>query len=204
MKFPRKLLVDTNVPIVSNMIKYPGANSDIDDKSILNCIEAIEYVRENNALVLDSDDVIFNQYSERFSKDIQNRYGNLGAGDYFFLWVRDSRFSFPKEDRVAVSKIGDSYAEFPQNEELKNFDLSDRIFVAVANKHKDKPPILQGTDSKWWGYKEIFETIGIKIIGMIEVKSSTGLAAKVSQNGAYVPPVNIIERFPFVVVKFKR
>jgi len=164
MKFPKKCVVDTNIPIVANMARHPDPNSEVDDNSILKCLDAIEHVRTNNTLVLDNDDVIFSQYHKNFSEQIQGRYGNLGAGDYFYLWVRDNRYNFPEEDRVAVLKIGDSYAEFPQNEELKGFDPSDKIFIAVANKHKDKPPILQGTDSKWWGYKEIFESIGMQII----------------------------------------
>ena len=143
MKFPRKCIVDTNVPVVSNLIRHPDPDFDIDDESILKCIEAIEYVKENNALVLDCDDEIFNQYRENLSK---NQYGNLGAGDLFFMWVRDNRYTFSEDDRVSVSKEGDTYVEFPKDEELERFDPSDRIFIAVANKHKDKPPILQGTE----------------------------------------------------------
>lgn len=164
MRFSKKCIVDTNVPIVANQVKHPVPDSDIDYHSILKCIEAIQYVKENSALVLDSNNEIFIQYNSNFSKNIQNRYGNLGAGDYFYLWVRDNRYSFPEENLVPVSKIGDSYVEFPHNDELKKFDVSDKVFIAVANKHEDKPPVLQGTDCKWWGYKEILERIGIKII----------------------------------------
>ena len=131
MKPPEKYVVDTNIPIVANLIRHPDPNSDIDDNSILNCIDAIEYVRKNNALVLDDNDEIFNQYHDNFSKHIQNRYGNLGSGDHFYLWVRDYRFSFPREDRVTVTKKGDSYIEFPSNKELENFDLSDRVFIGT-------------------------------------------------------------------------
>ena len=158
MKFPKKCVVDTNVPVVSNLAKHPDPKSDINEDSILKCIEAIESVKNNNALVLDSDDIIFNQYRKNFDN---NRYGNFGVGDYFYLWVRDNLYSFPAEDRVIVTKNGDTFNEFPKNEELKNFDPSDKIFIAVANKHKNKPPVLQGVDSKWWGYKDILESIGI-------------------------------------------
>ena len=164
MKFPQKCVVDTNIPIVANLIRHPDPDSDVDDDLILNCIDAIEHIRKNKALVLDDNDVIFNQYSENISRHIQNRFGNLGSGDHFYIWVRDNRFSFPREDRVTVTKKDDSYVEFPSSEEFKNFDPSDKIFIAVANKHKDKPTVLQGTDSKWWGYKEIFEAIGINIL----------------------------------------
>ena len=40
---------------------------------------------------------------------------------------------------------------------------SDRKFVAVANAHPAKPPILQSTDSKWWGWKEALQEVGITV-----------------------------------------
>jgi len=165
MKFPNKCIVDTNIPIIANQIEHPDfdLDSDINDEIILECINAIEFVRSNNALVLDNDDEIFNQYRSYFSKHLQSRYGNYGAGDYFYLWVRDNRFNFSEEDRVSVTKINDTYVEYPSNEELNNFDISDKVFIAVANKHKDKPSVLQGTDSKWWGFKEILKAIDINI-----------------------------------------
>ena len=51
---------------------------------------------------------------------------------------------------------------------MKNFDLSDRKFVAVANAHQEKPPILEGTDSKWWGWKDALAEVGIKVVFLDE------------------------------------
>ncbi|MCP4749267.1 MAG: hypothetical protein GY866_00095, partial [Proteobacteria bacterium] len=55
------------------------------------------------------------------------------------------------------------YDEFPEHDGLKNFDISDRKFVAVANAHPDKPPILEATDSNWWGWKDSLAEIGITV-----------------------------------------
>ncbi len=40
---------------------------------------------------------------------------------------------------------------------------SDRKFVAVANAHPDKPPIMHATDSKWWAWKDALKDVGITV-----------------------------------------
>jgi hypothetical protein len=35
--------------------------------------------------------------------------------------------------------------------------------LAVANAHVEKPPILQGLDSKWWGWKDALASAGITV-----------------------------------------
>jgi AAA ATPase domain len=53
------------------------------------------------------------------------------------------------------------FEQFPEHDALQTFDPSDQKFVAVANAHPDKPPILQATDSKWWGWKDALRECGI-------------------------------------------
>ena len=80
-------------------------------------------------------------------------------------WVHDHRWG-PKCDRIEITKNNSSYNEFPDTTKhpgLAHFDRSDRKFVAVANAHPDKPPILQATDSKWWGWKDALAEAGIKV-----------------------------------------
>ena len=64
---------------------------------------------------------------------------------------------------VTITKNGESYDEFPNHQGLINFDLSDRKYIAVANAHHEKPPILQATDSKWWGWKDALAEAGITV-----------------------------------------
>jgi hypothetical protein len=68
------------------------------------------------------------------------------------------------EDIVAITKKGTSYDEFPSHDDLANFDNSDRMFIAVANAHSAKPPILEATDSKWWGWNDALNAVGITVI----------------------------------------
>ncbi|MGA6926761.1 MAG: hypothetical protein WBY88_13820 [Desulfosarcina sp.] len=90
------------------------------------------------------------------------RKGNR-VGDRFMKWVHDNRWKFPETDRVPITKNGKSYDQFPDHDGLSDFDNSDRKFVAVANAHHAKPPILQATDSKWWGWKDALDEVGVSV-----------------------------------------
>jgi hypothetical protein len=158
MNVPDKCVVDTNVPIIANHIIGAVRSDDIPDQCILACIEAIESVIQKKALVIDIENEIFDEYKSNLSMS-----GQPGYGDAFMKWVHYTGPSLPASQRVAITKIGDSYKEFPDHPELTNFDLSDRKFVAVANAHPKKPPILEAADSKWWGWKQPLEEVGITV-----------------------------------------
>lgn len=158
MNLPEKCLVDTNVPKRANLALAPD---DIPQElvgCVLACIEAVEHVIKKRGLVIDAGGEIFDEYRQQLSMK-----GQPGVGDRFMKWVHDNRWSLPDSDRVAISKKDDSYAEFPVHDGLVNFDRSDRKFVAAANAHPAKPPILQATDSKWWGWKDALNDVGITV-----------------------------------------
>lgn len=157
-RLPKKCLVDTNVPITANKVINPSAIPDELVGCVQACLHAIEHVVTKGGLVLDSGDEIYDEYRRHLKMQ-----GQPGVGDRFFRWVHDNRWKFPKEDRVNITKKADSFEEFPKNPELSTFDPSDRKFIAVANAHPKRPSILQATDSKWWGCKDVLEKIGIHV-----------------------------------------
>ena len=53
---------------------------------------------------------------------------------------------------------------------LDDFDPSDRKFVAVANAHPEKPPILEALDSKWWGWRDALSAAGITVLFLCETE----------------------------------
>lgn len=158
MSLPKKCLVDTNVPKVANLATQPDPDSDIPEACVLACINAVEHVIKKRGLIVDAGDEIFNEYRQQLSMK-----GQPGVGDAFMKWVNDHRYNPEYCDRVTITKTGDSYDEFPDHDELGNFDKSDRKFVAAANAHKDKPPILQATDNKWWAWKGSLAEVGITV-----------------------------------------
>lgn len=158
MTLPEKIIVDTNVPINANLANTPKEIPADMLNCVLSCIIAIECVIKQGGLVIDSGDEIYNEYLQNLCLS-----GQKGIGNAFMKWVHDNRWRLPDSDRVTISKNGDSYKEFPDHEGLVNFDISDRKFVAVANAHPKKPPILQSTDCKWWGWKNALEDVGITV-----------------------------------------
>ncbi|MEJ7594367.1 MAG: hypothetical protein WKF77_22760 [Planctomycetaceae bacterium] len=158
----QKRIIDTNVPITANRALDPTATHE-ELPCILACVNAVEFVVENGGMVIDAGDELFHEYRTNLKLK-----GQPGVGDKFVKWVHDHRWGFPPEDRVPITRTGDTYAEFPDHEGLKDFDRSDQKFVAVANAHPDKPPILEATDSKWWGWKDSLAEVGITVIFLCE------------------------------------
>ena len=162
--FPLKCVVDTNVPKISNLVIDPDAIPD----DLLNVVEeaarAIKWFTEQTGiLVLDEQEEIFYEYLNQLSAS-----GQPGLGDAFMKWVCAHRFTNSKCERVSINKNGNSYVDFPTRDDLKNFDPDDRKFVAVAKAHPEKPPILEATDSKWWGVKNALAAEGVAVVFLDE------------------------------------
>ncbi len=152
-------IVDTNVPINANLATQPDSESAVPDECIMACISEIEKITSGKRkLVLDEADEIFTEYRRHLSLS-----GQPGQGDLFVKWVHDHRYQSKYITLVPVTQTPDSYEEFPEHEGLTDFDPSDRKFIAVANAHSDKPPILQSTDSKWLGWNKALKEVGITV-----------------------------------------
>lgn len=153
------IVMDTNVPIIANLATQPDLDSDVPDCCIRECRLHIKKITEKGCrLVIDDAGEIFREYIHNLSSTGQPRIGYA-----FVKWVNDHQWNPSKVDRVQITQNGSSYEEFPAHHELNNFDPSDRKFVAVANAHSEKPPILQATDSKWWGWNDALAEVGITV-----------------------------------------
>lgn len=157
---PKKCVVDTNVPMTANYSRDPEGTPRELVRCVLACVEAIEQVIKIGGLVIDAGGEIFDEY--RRQQLLMK--GQQGVGDRFMKWVHDHQWNDQKIDRIPITKSGESYDEFPEHAGLVQFDKDDRKFVAVANAHPEKPPILQATDSKWWGWKDALAEVGIEVV----------------------------------------
>jgi len=155
---PKKCIVDTNVPMTANLVTKPDPNSDAPDSCINKCIIAINSITQKGGLVLDDNGEIFAEYIANLPLR-----GQPGVGYAFARWVHDNQWNAQKVDRVKITKNCASYDEFPGHDGLARFDNSDRKFIAVAYAHPEKPPVLQATDSKWWGWKDALNEVGITV-----------------------------------------
>lgn len=153
-----KAIVDTNVPLVANCSLDPDGISEDMIGCVGACIEAIDNLTKKGTLVLDFGGEILKEYFNKLS-----RKGQPGIGDRFAKWAYDNQGNHKLVETVVITIDGDSYREFPKSEGLSRFDRSDRKFVAVANAHPGKPPVIQAADSKWWGWKDDLKQAGVKV-----------------------------------------
>lgn len=158
----KEYVIDTNVPIVANLATKADANTDIPPKCIAACVEHIKRITQDGGLVLDEDGEMLEEYRRYLSGR-----GQPGQGDAFIKWVFNHQWNTNKVTRVKIHKQGDNYQEFPKHSQLKDFDRSDRKFVAAANARSnepsDKPAIWQAIDSKWLKWKDALQEMGITV-----------------------------------------
>lgn len=151
-------LVDTNVPVTANCAVSPEEIPTELFDCVYACVETIESIINKGGLVMDEGNEIFDEYRKNLSSGEQP-----GPGDKFMKWVHVHQWSADKVTQVRITRNGNSYNEFPNHVGLRDFDPSDRKFVAVANAHPEKPPIVQATDSKWLGWKKTLAKVGITV-----------------------------------------
>ena len=173
MTYPKKCVVDTNVPITANLSIAPATIPDEQVDCVIHCVDILHRIISNGGLVLDAGGEIFDEYKKHLSIA-----GSPGIGNSFMKWVHDHQWNFPIEDRVSITKENETYAEFPQDQQLKTCDKSDMKFVAVANAHKDNPSIIQATDAKWWKWSRILKKNNIHVLFMDDALAQKGCRKK--------------------------
>jgi hypothetical protein len=148
------VVIDTNVLLVANE-QHPDVSPDC----VIACIEALDRVRAHGLAVIDDGYEILREYERRTAPNTGNQ-----VGDAFLKWLYQNAGNRQRVIRVHIEKhAGRGYVEFPDDGNLMGFDHADRKFVAVAAAHPNRPPILQGTDSKWTEWTDRLLVHGIEI-----------------------------------------
>jgi hypothetical protein len=149
----QKAVVDTNVLIVANCRSNNQASLSCEEA----CIDTLVQVHNSRRLALDAAGDILSEYSRGC-----NFKGQPGAGDEFFRWAFDSRYSScflveltPHGDRV--------YEEFPDLPELSTFDRDDRMFVATALGCDPTAVIFNAVDSDYTHSAAGLTAIGVAV-----------------------------------------
>ncbi|MBM7112851.1 hypothetical protein [Archangium primigenium] len=148
-------VVDTNVPLTAN------AGEEGDPHCVLACTRAIEALMHSGHIVIDDKFRVLKEYMNKLSPS-----GQPGVGDKFLKWVLTNQANPTRCTHVKLTpKASDprDFEEFPTEAALSSFDPSDRKFVAVSVAHPDKPPVLQATDSKWWGLRDALAASGVSV-----------------------------------------
>lgn len=143
-------VVDTNVLVVAN-----GGHEGASSSCQLASIEALKGILSNGRIVVDCGGEISGEY-RRYC----NPSGQPKIGDMFY---REVVLNYSQKLlRVDLVKNADgSFVDFPVDPLLRNFDPSDRKFVAASV--KSGAPVMNSTDSDWLIHKEELKNNGISI-----------------------------------------
>lgn len=145
-------VVDTNVLLAAN-----GAHDDLDPKCVETCVTRLANIQKSDKVVIDDQYKLLSEYMNK----IDIRRGKK-PGDVFLKWILVNQANSQRCDQISLSELEpDVFSEFPSKELERDFDRSDRKFVAVANGHPEKPAILQAADSKWLNWHAPLKASGI-------------------------------------------
>lgn len=157
----KHLIIDTNVPLKASDI-HP--KDEIDQKCSQACLSFI------NAL-MDSDDLVVLDYGGDILKEYRKKIDLHQADNVaslFLIWIMRGLMT-GKVIQYQITKTGNNtYAEFPESQELTGFDRSDRKFVALAKVDPNCPSIYNGSDTDWWNFKEALKREGIHVVFLCE------------------------------------
>lgn len=147
------VVIDTNVLLVAN-----NKHDDVSPKCVMECVQTLLNIQSapGDRIAVDSGWRILKEYHNK-TRPNQPK----GVGDVFLKWLLQNP---ARTAQVSITETGpDEFAEFPDADLQTIFDPPDRKFVAVANAHPDKPPILQAADCKWLDWWPALKTAGLEV-----------------------------------------
>jgi len=149
-------VVDTNVPVVAN-----GNSEQASADCVVSCAKRLQSVMVTGQIVLDDAWLIIEEYQNNLRSA-----GQPGPGDVFLKWVLTNRSNKVKCLLVSIHPTGPNgsgFDEFPLDPALKDFDVQDRKFVAVACACSPSPVVLEAVDPGWWIHRDALERCGVQI-----------------------------------------
>ena len=156
-------VIDTNVVLVANK-----EFSEASPECVQSCARRLLQVCSDGHVVIDDGMRIFNEYRNK----TLSRKGQKEAGDEFMLWLISNLWNARRCTQVPLTPKEDDdqdFDEFPGHEKLNGFDRSDRVFVAVACAHPDRPTILAACDTDYWLCRAAFNECGVSVEFLCEI-----------------------------------
>jgi hypothetical protein len=149
-----EVVVDTNVLLVASQ-----RHDNVSHHCVQSCVERLLRIQRTERVVIDDAFRILGEYQNRLDAN-----KGKGTGEAFLKWVLQNQANSNRVHRVALTERAQhDYAEFPDPALAAAFDPPDRKFVAVAHAHPNKPPVLQGTDSKWLRWHDQLQVHGVRV-----------------------------------------
>jgi hypothetical protein len=153
-------VVDTNVIAVANL-----EAGHVGEECVRSCTDFLRALQDSDSaiVVIDDGGEILLEYL-RHRAETQPR-----VGERFIRWLLQVRADDRHVHTVQLTPTSSdegraSYAEFPDSDELANFDEDDRKFAAAAAATGGKAVVVNATDQDWADYAAVFATVGIRVV----------------------------------------
>jgi len=108
---------------------------------------------------------IINEYQNNL-----NLKKSLAGSQFLLAILKNPKLRF----EVVITPQDATFAEFPVDDRLAEFDPADRKWIASARAHlstyptEPVPPIAQATDTKWHDFEDFFKEYGVIINWLCE------------------------------------
>lgn len=160
-----RAVVEENVAIVANdNSRLEPVAPQANEQCQLECIRALRSIVKNGIIVIDDAGELLRRYRQRL-----NAKGQPGVGDAFLKHVHDQQYNKRRVQRTPLDADGDNnYLAFPSDALLNTFDLSDRIFVALACASPKHAAILNAVDSDYSQHADPLKSAGVEIIELCQ------------------------------------
>jgi hypothetical protein len=137
----KRVVVDTNVPIIANGRPDPDSKRAPSIGCRLAAVEALERARDHQCIMLD----LAGEMQAEYARYLDAR-GQPGVGDQFYRHIINSAPG-RVERRDLPRKVNNEFLHLPQPLIDARFDPSDRKFAAMAK--LARATVLNATDSDW-------------------------------------------------------
>jgi hypothetical protein len=148
------LAIDTNVLATADRLA-----DQADEDCITSCVDFLESVRQGLVLVDDGGRIV-----EEYGRNVST--GQPGPGAFFLRWLWANIANESVCLQVPITPIDqdlESYAEFPSDLELANFDPPDRKFAAVVLAYGGDAEVVNALDSDWRHAEDALARNGVKV-----------------------------------------
>jgi len=124
------------------------------------CVELVAQLESGVPLAIDTGDRILLEYLGRL-----NTSGRSGPAATLAIRLWRTRLGAREHlhavDVTPIGDYGEGFEEVP--EALRDFDLDDLKFIAVAVAEECKPEIYLGLDGEWWDRRRDFVEAGVDL-----------------------------------------
>lgn len=164
------MVLDSNVPIIAN--RRDGGSYACASQ----CAQELVALKKRGVLIVDDKGLILAEY-----RTYLNYSGQPGIGDAFLRWFFNNRGKADLCRTVRISHIDHEwclFAEFPEDDELADFDKADQKFVATATSDNSGAKITQAGDHKWLRWERVLQRHNVLIRFVCETELQATAARK--------------------------